>query len=362
MKPRRNALLILAITAAGAQPGWGQDVFSESLGPRTTYGAIAVAVDPRNPEVLFASSDMDGLFASRDGGATWQAVWSQDGIDHIEVDPGNPDLLYAAGYDIIRSTDGGRTWHVVNDGPRGRLVQFLQVNPHLPGVVYAGISNGILRSNDFGQTWHWHRIQKEGVVYTVSVDARDPAILYSAGYDLLKSTDGGDSWAPIESGLSLDDRRGELRVTAMAADPHESGVLTAGVTEFSSVPDPPGRIYRSTDGGASWRMISKVGSWLTAMFIDPAHPGTILVGTGVKRLSGTFLSTDGGLNWEQIHDAGAHQIVASPGEAGTYFAAMRSGGPHLGVVRMVVSGGTAVESAGWGSLKALVAPRSSLRQ
>jgi photosystem II stability/assembly factor-like uncharacterized protein len=362
MKPRRNALLILAITAAGAQPGWGQDVFSESLGPRTTYGAIAVAVDPRNPEVLFASSDMDGLFASRDGGATWQAVWSQDGIDHIEVDPGNPDLLYAAGYDIIRSTDGGRTWHVVNDGPRGRLVQFLQVNPHLPGVVYAGISNGILRSNDFGQTWHWHRIQKEGVVYTVSVDARDPAILYSAGYDLLKSTDGGDSWAPIESGLSLDDRRGELRVTAMAADPHESGVLTAGVTEFSSVPDPPGRIYRSTDGGASWRMISEVGDRLTAMLVDPVHPEMILVGSGeFGTVQGTFLSTNGGLSWDQIDDDGAYQIVASPAGAGTYFAAMRSGGLLRGVVRIVVSGPTAVESAGWGSLKALIAPPSPSR-
>ena len=142
MEPCRSALLILAITAAGAPPAWGQDVFSESLGPKTTYGAIAVAVDPRSPEVLFASSDADGLFASRDGGATWQAVWSQDGIDHVEIDPGNPDLLYAAGYDIIRSTDGGRTWHMVNDGPRGRVVDFLRVNPHLPGVVYAGLSSG----------------------------------------------------------------------------------------------------------------------------------------------------------------------------------------------------------------------------
>lgn len=359
MKPCRNALLILAITAAGAQPGWCQDVFSESLGPRTTYGAIAVAVDPRNPEVLFASSDADGLFASRDGGATWQAVWSQDGIDHIEVDPGNPDLLYAAGYDIIRSTDGGRTWHVVNDGPSGRRVDFLQVNPHLPGVVYAGQSSGgILRSTDYGETWH--RILEGSGVRMLSVDPRDSGTLYAAYYELLKSTDGGDSWAPIESGIPLDDRRGELRVTALAVDPRESGVLTAGVTEFLG--ETPGRIYRSTDGGASWRMISKVGSWLTAMFIDPVDPGTVLVGTGAKRsLVGTFLSTDSGLSWKQIHDAGAEEIVASPGEAGTYFAAMRTGGPHLGVVRIVVSGATAVERTGWGSLKALIAPPSPSR-
>ena len=211
---------ILAITAAGAQPGWSQDVFSESLGPKTTYGAIAVAVDPRSPEVLFASSDADGLFASRDAGATWQAVWSQDGIFHIEVDPGNPDLLYAAGYDIIRSTDGGRTWHVVNEGPTGRWVEFLQVNPHLPGVVYAGFQQKVLRSIDYGETWQ--EILEGSGLRMLCVDPRDPGTLYAAYYELLKSTDGGDSWAPIESGIPLDDRRGELMVTAMAVDPRES--------------------------------------------------------------------------------------------------------------------------------------------
>ena len=200
----------------------------------------------------------------------------------------------------------------------------------------------------------------------ISVDARDAGTLYAAGEGLLKSTDGGDSWVPIEDGIPFEEVReeyewGELWVTALAADPHESGVLTAGVTEFA-MPDPLGRIYRSTDGGASWRMISEVGDWLTAMFVDPVHPEMILVGSGAKGMvAGTFLSTDGGLSWGQIQGGGARQIVASPGEAGTYFAAMRAGDTR-GVVRIVVSGATAVESAGWGALKALVAPRSSLRR
>ena len=247
----------------------------------------------------------------------------------------------------------------MNDGPSGRRVEFLQVNPHLPGVVYAGQSSGgVLRSTDYGGTWH--EILEESGLGMLCVDPRDSGTLYAAYYKLLKSTDGGDSWAPIENGLSLDERRGELRVTALAVDPGVSGVLTAGVTEFRG--ETPGRIYRSKDGGASWRMISKVGDWLTAMFIDPVDPGTILVGTGAKgSVVGTFLSTDGGLSWKQIHDAGAQEIVASPGEAGTYFAAMRTGGPHLGVVRIVVSGATAIRNTGWGSLKALIAPPSPSR-
>ena len=367
MKPCRTALLILATTAAGAEPGWCQDVFSESLGPRTTYGTTSVAVDPRNPEVLFAGSDADGLFVSRDGGANWQAVWSQ-GIEYIEIDPGNPDVVYAAGDRIIRSLDGGRTWSAASWGPLP-WVRSLKANPHLPGVVYAGLGDGILRSTDYGETWH--RIlsgtdlpEEDRGVWAMSVDPWDAGTIYAAGSGLRRSTDGGDSWEAIENGIPFDEVRksekwGELLVTALAADPEESGVVTAGITQFPR--ETPGRIYRSTDGGASWRLISEVGSWLTALFIDPVHPTTILVGTGAKRsLSGTFLSTDGGLSWGQIQGGGARQIVASPGEAGTYFTAMRAGETR-GVVRISIGTTTAIGSTGWGSLKALTAPPSPSR-
>ena len=363
MRPCPTSFLTLAITAAGAQPGWGQDAFSEALGPKTTYGVTAVGVDPRNPDVLFAGSDLDGLFTTRDGGASWQAVQIPGFVTSIETDPGNPDIVYAAADGIFRSTDGGRTWNWEDEAPRGPNVEFLQVNPHLPGVVYVGLSSTIHRSTDSGETWR--KILQGARMRMISVDARDAGTLYAAGEGLLKSTDGGDSWVPIEDGIPFEEVReeyewGEVWVTALAADPHESGVLTAGMTVFPR--GKPGRIYRSTDGGASWRMISEVGGELTAMFVDPVHPEMILVGSGAfGAVNGTFLSTDGGLSWEQIHDAGAHQIVASPGEAGTYFAAMRSGGLVLGVVRIEIGDATAIRSTGWGALKALLAPSPSPR-
>ena len=373
MKPRRTALLSLVITAAGVQPGWSEDVFTESLGPGTRYGVTAIAVDPREPQVLFAGSDQGGLYASSDGGATWRAIWPQgteasvtNHVSGIEIDPGNPDVVYVAVDNyvrsrepggIFRSADGGRTWHAANEGLPGPEVGFLEVNPHLPGVVYAGVSKQIFRSLNHGKTWHRVLDAGVGVLYT---DPWDSRVLYAAGRGLLKSTDGGESWTSIGHGIPF----AEVGVLSLAVDPREPGVLIAGASDLSTGPDStPGRIYRSTDGGDSWRMISEVGSWLTTMFVDPDHPETILVGSGASKgtVLGTFLSTDGGLSWDQIHDAGARQIVASPAEAGTYLAAMRSGGPHLGVVRIEVGGATAVRGTGWGSLKALLAPSPSPR-
>lgn len=216
MKPCRTALLILAAIAAVARPGWSEDILTESLGPATRYGVTAIAVDPRDSEVLFAGSDQGGLYGSSDGGATWRAIWPQgteasvtNRVSGIEIDPGNPDVVYVAVDNfvrsrkpggIFRSADGGRTWHAANEGLPGPEVSFLEVNPHLPGVVYAGISKQIFRSLDHGETWHRILDAGVGVLYT---DPRDSRVLYAAGRGLLKSTDGGSPGRRLATGSPL---------------------------------------------------------------------------------------------------------------------------------------------------------------
>ena len=358
MKSCRNALLVLAITAAGAPPGWCQDVRSQTLGPMATYWVATVAVDPRTPEVLFAGSD--DLYLSMDGGASWQVVLSPEAaVGGIEIDAGNPDIVYAAAGDAIpRSMDGGRTWHASSEG-FGWNVGILKAHPRAPGLIYAE-AGGLFRSNDHGETWH-PILEGAGRFLALALDARDPEILYAGGFGMVKSTDGGDSWTAVESGIPFDEN---LRVSCLAVDPHESGVLIAGVTYFTDNGDgtqsTSGRIYKSLDDGNSWRMISLVGGWPAGILIDPVDPGVVLLGSvGKTAVIGTYLSVDGGFNWEQIHDSGARKIVPSPDEAGTYFAAMAGDTQH--VVRIEIGGATAVESAGWGSLKALLAPPSSPR-
>lgn len=367
----RDPVLVLAAIAAGAQPGWSEDLFTEPLGPGTRYGVTAIAVDPRDSEVLFAGSDQGGLYASRDGGASWRTIWPQgteasvtNHVSGIEIDPGNPDVVYVAVANyvrsrkpggIFRSADGGLTWHAANEGLPGPEVSFLEANPHLPGVVYAGVSKQIFRSLDHAKTWHRVLDAGVGALYT---DPRDSRVLYAAGRGLLKSTDGGESWTSIGHGIPFD----EVGILSFAVDPHDPGVLIAGTSDPSTGPDStPGRIYRSTDEGTSWRMISQIGGGPTAMVVDPVRPGILPAGSSGKTMvPGTFLSMDGGFNWKQIHGGGARQIVASPDGAGTYFAAMRAGDTR-GVVRIVIRDATAIRNTGWGSLKALLAPPPSPR-
>ncbi len=119
------------------------------LGLRNTQGIPALAVDPRNPNRVFAAAlghpyganEERGIYLSTDGGQNWQKVLSKDanvGGSDVEIDPSNPDIVYASlwevrlgpwedgnqysgtGGGVFKSTDGGKTWRTLTNGlPKG---------------------------------------------------------------------------------------------------------------------------------------------------------------------------------------------------------------------------------------------------
>ncbi|MGA9788875.1 MAG: glycoside hydrolase, partial [Candidatus Sulfotelmatobacter sp.] len=115
------------------------------LGLRDGFQIPALAIDPRDPNRVFAAvlghpygpNEERGLFRSTDGGQTWQKVISKDentGASDVEIDPSNPDIIYASmwearegpwedgnlfngtGGGLFKSTDGGSTWHPLTNG------------------------------------------------------------------------------------------------------------------------------------------------------------------------------------------------------------------------------------------------------
>jgi hypothetical protein len=116
--------------------------------------------DPADPRVVYARAadyyahhqgpGLSYFLRSTDGGATWRALPTL--FDVVEIEPGQPRTLYAAGLDrVFKSVNGGLTWKALGGLP---AATDLEVDPHSANTIYAGTAaDGVYRSTDGGLTW-----------------------------------------------------------------------------------------------------------------------------------------------------------------------------------------------------------------
>jgi photosystem II stability/assembly factor-like uncharacterized protein len=223
------------------------------LGLRNGQGIPALAVDPRDPNRVFAAvlghpygpNEERGIFLSTDGGQNWQKVfYKSDGIggSDVEIDPSNPDVVYASmwelrlgpwednneyqgsGGGLFKSVDGGKTWHPLTNGlPKGIIQIQVAIAPSQPSRLYAtaaseregnapGSDVGVYRSEDSGE--NWQRITTDprpairiggGDLPVPKVDPKNPDVVYSASIVTMKSADGGKTWISLRGAPGGDD-------------------------------------------------------------------------------------------------------------------------------------------------------------
>jgi photosystem II stability/assembly factor-like uncharacterized protein len=235
-------------------------------------------------------------------------------VTALAVDPQDPDVVYAGRDDparLLKSTDGGRSWRAsrvqwqpwISD-PNLAVVSELAVDPQNPKAVYAYMDNFAdngspvwFKSTDRGATWEVAEDAFSPPMQTFSYgpgpdsypsalafDPLDPdtRYAYGEGAALFKSTNGGATWQRtaypfVPASLSVDN---------LAIDPREPATLYAGGD---------GGVFKSTDAGSSWRVVNaRLNIWSLA--IDPRHGQTVYAGTE----SGLFRSTDGGRSWSRF--------------------------------------------------------------
>lgn len=134
------------------------------------------------------------------------------------------------------------------------------------------------------------------------IDPQTPGTIYGLSSDrkILKSTDGGTNWSPVNSGLPAD-AGGRYGITSLAIDPQNPTTLYAGNAL------PGGGVFKTTDGGASWNAVNfgPPDGGVIALAINPQDPGTIYASTWWNRVfpnnSGMLKSTDGGTNWMAVN-------------------------------------------------------------
>ena len=261
------------------------------LGLRDGFQIPALAVDPRDPNRVFAAvlghpygpNEERGLFRSTDGGQTWEkSIYknANTGASDVEIDPSNPDVIYASMWEVregpwednnevngtggglFKSTDGGNTWHPLTNGLPKDLAQiYVAIAPTDPRRLYAtlGTSSGALavyRSDDAGDSWSKATDDPRpsgriggGDLPIPRVDSKNADIVYSASTVTMKSTDGGKTWSGFRGAPGGDDYQNlwinpnDPNVILLVSDQGALVTVNGGATWSSWYNQPTAQIY-----------------------------------------------------------------------------------------------------------------------
>ncbi len=205
-------------------------------------------------------------------------------IDDFAVVESNPDVFYvgSASGGVLKTTNGGNTWQPVFDDEVTSSIGDVTVAPGDPSVVWVGTGesnnrqsgswgNGVYKSTDAGATWTHMGLDKTMHIGRIVISPADSNVVYvaaagdlwgpSADRGVFKTTDGGKTWSKV---LFINDDTG---VNDIAMDPQSPGTLIAAAyqrrrTVFGFAGSGPGSaLYKTTDGGATWKKLEKGLPW-----------------------------------------------------------------------------------------------------
>jgi photosystem II stability/assembly factor-like uncharacterized protein len=299
------------------------------IGLENSYHIGRIAIHPLCPETvfvaacgkLFGTNPDRGIYKSTNGGATWeQKLFISDSTAAVDVaiDPTNPEIVYAAMWErfrrpdsrqvggwtsgIHKSTDGGETWYQLTSGlpPSGPTVGRIGISvcQSSPNVIYAiycdhpGYFMGVYKSTDYGESWtQTNDSALEDLVSSfgwyfgnIRVDPTDPNRVFAMGVYLYRTTNGGSYWSEVGYSVHVDHH-------ALFISPVDHNRVYLGCD---------GGVYLSTNGGTGWNLCtSQPSTQFYAITIDYLNPQRLYGGT---QDNGTLRTLTGALNdWDHIH-------------------------------------------------------------
>ena len=329
------ALVVPSLPLAAQQ--FGEKLYAEMrwrcIGPFRAGRTVAIAGVPHEPSVFYMAAVNGGVWKTDDFGNTWKPIFDEQpsgSVGALAVAPSDPNIIYvgsgeglqrpdlAVGDGVYKSTDAGKTW--THLGLRdAQQITAIVVDPKNPERVFVAAEGhpygpnserGVFRSLDGGKTFEkvLYKDENTGAADLV-MDPSNSETLFAAlwaarvapwevrsgesftipGSGLYKSTDGGTTWRPIAKGLpGADDGLARIGIAIALSNPKRM-YLTAEAKKKGA------GVYRSDDAGESWQTVNSDhriggrGPGAMGIVVAPENPDTIYVANTT-----TWKSTDGG--------------------------------------------------------------------
>lgn len=303
-----RVLSLASSLAALAVAAWAVSTSANDWTLSGPFGgtAMSVALDPQQPESLFAGAMNSLLFHSDDGGATWALIdfpqHPLSTVTSILVDPSDSKHYFvgitaADGGGLFESHDRGKTWPAVKDIPDFG-VRALAASASNPSRFVAGTLHGVMLSDDCGKTWKRvsdpQNQEMQGIT-SIAIDPADANIIYAGTAHLpWKTTDGGNTWESIHTGM-IDDSD----VFSVYVDPSAPNNILASACSG---------IYSSSDRGELWHKLLGIPNTSRRTHVvreDPQSSNIIYAGT----TTGLFKSGDSGKIWKTLTNIPVNAIA-----------------------------------------------------
>jgi photosystem II stability/assembly factor-like uncharacterized protein len=348
---------LCAVSPADAQPTKAGKTDYETIlsnlrlreiGPAVMGGRIDdFAVVESDPRIVYAGTASGGIWKTTNGGTTWTPIFDKEEVSTIgdlTIAPSDPSIIYVGtgeanhrqssswGNGMYKTLDGGKTWqHLgLNETHHiGRIV----VHPTNPDIVYvaavgklwsANKERGVYKTTDGGKTWQQVLfINEDTGVNDIAIDPQSPNTLYAGAYQrrrtvfgyngsgpgsaLYKTTDGGATWKKLTRGLPYDT---ENAPTPLPPNRLETGRI--GVNIYRKDPNvvyvliehANGGIFRSNDKGETWTRMSETNPrpmYYSKVHIDPNNDQRVWV-LGAP----LYFSEDGGRTFTTARGSRIH--------------------------------------------------------
>ena len=330
----------------------------ENLGLTDSEHLSRIVVHPKDSNTVYAcalghlwnANQERGVFKTTDGGKSWQKVLYRDentGCAEIVMDPKDPNVLYAAMWDVRRqpfnfrsggpgsglfkSTDAGATWHELRKGlPQGDLGRIgLAISAANTTRVYAVVEaknhTALYRSDDAGESWSevnssFNIGGRPFYFARIIADPNNPDRVYKPGFALTVSEDGGKSFSSAMSMSESPSDRVHGDYHALWINPANSDQLVTGSD---------GGVYQSLDRAAHWRFLNDLPvSQFYHVSFDMAMPYNVY---GGLQDNGTWMgpsrAVDGIANrhWRNIDFGDGFWVFSDPADSDYAYAEYQGG-------------------------------------